>query len=748
MDGARQTHVSPLRSAGILLLAVLQMSCGDAAAPPVPAGLVVAAGDGQEAVVATALPAPITVRVSDRGGRPMGGVAVTWSTSSSGGTLAPASGQTDADGQASATWTLGTVAGPVTASATVAGLAPATLRATARPGPVAEVLALSGDGQRAEVGEPLPAPLRIRAEDAWGNGVAGVAVNWVADSGTLDDIEPVTGSDGSASAVWTLGREAGPTGSTARVSSGGGATVEARFSSVADPTTLNLTVAGAYVVQSVQRWEGDVPLVAGKAGLLRVFVEANRETAQRADVRVEVWDAAGVLVADEAIAPPPGFAPGPGVSETPANASYNWNVSDDWMAPGVRIAVTVDPDDGVVETDEGDNGLPGGGGLTPVVETVAPFRVTFVPVRINGQVGTIESPELMLWNLARMFPLNEIEGQVRPDTLDFGAYTLLEVSDFPQIVNAVLAARLAEGAEPTWFGLLPYVDGAPFGGWAAVGGPAAIGLAGESMLAAHELGHTFGRRHPPCGTAGGPDPDFPYAEAATGVYGFDLLNSSVQPADRTDIMSYSYCGEAHWISDYTYEGVMEFRAAVAAASVTAPPAPAQPSLIVWGRVEGDSLVLEPAFRAVVPPSLPDEAGPYRLEGVDESGARVFDLSFQPTPVADAPEGTAVFAFAVPLDETRLVATLRLGDGFRTAERRSPANGSREAVSLERVDGDRVRLRWNAARLPLVVVRDRDTGRVLSFARGGDAVVSARSGRSLALVASTGADGRAVEPIRR
>ncbi len=745
MDRPLQTRFGGLRLAGTLFLAVLQLSCGDASAPPVPTDIVVEGGDGQEAVVATALPAPLVVRVTDGEGRPISGVVVAWSTSAAGGSFAPASSETDAQGRASTVWTLGTEAGAVTARASVARLSPASVRATARAGAVGEVVAASGDGQHAEVGEPLPELLRIRADDAWGNPVAGAAVTWFAEAGTLDDIQSVTGSDGSASARWTLGREPGPAEVTAQVAVGsGGTTSDVRFSSVADPTTLNLTVANAYLVQSVQRWDGDVPLVAGKAGLLRVFVEASRMTAQRPDVRVEVRDAGGALLADEIIVPPAGFALGPGVSETPANASYNLTFQRTWMSPGVRISASVDSGDRVAETDESDNGG-AGGDLTPVVMAVPPLEVTIVPVRVNGDVGSTASPELLLWDVGRLFPLDEIDIEVRADTLDVGGLDLRSAEDFPKVLAHVDAARAADGSARSYYGILPYVEGAAWGGMGLIGRGVAVGLQGESMLAAHELGHTFGRQHPPCGSAAGPDPDFPYPEAATGVFGFDLLNSLVQPADRTDIMSYSYCGDRHWISDYTYEGVMDFRATDAAAAPVA--APPQPSLVVWGRVEGDSLVLEPAFRTVAPPSLPAGPGPYRLQGVAESGARVFDLSFRPTPVADAPGGTAVFAFVVPLDASEAMASIRFSDGLRATERR-PAAEAGSPVRVEQVDDDRVRLRWDAARLPLVVVRDGETGRVLAFARGGDAEVTARSGRALELVASTGVDGRVVASIRR
>ena len=75
--------------------------------------------------VGTALPTPIGVRVTDAGGDAVAGVAVTFAVTAGGGSVAAAAPvTTNAQGEASTTWTIGTVAG---ASAT-------TSRRRRRPG--------------------------------------------------------------------------------------------------------------------------------------------------------------------------------------------------------------------------------------------------------------------------------------------------------------------------------------------------------------------------------------------------------------------------------------------------------------------------------------------------------------------------------------------------------------------------------------------------------------------------------------
>jgi hypothetical protein len=186
-----------------------------------------------------------------------------------------------------------------------------------------------------------------------------------------------------------------------------------------------------------------------------------------------------------------------------------------------------------------------------------------------------------------------------------------------------------------------------------------------------------------------------------------------------------YCGDP-WISDYTYQGVLDYRIATQAGNARAAArAAAQRCLIVWGRIVNGRPVLEPAFEVVTQPSLPRAAGPYRLEGYSADGARVLDLAFDAAQVADDRRGSRHFAFAVPLEAAApgRLATLQLAaPGGAAAASRMPAPAAAAATgpALEaRSVGGGVRLRWDAAAHPMIMVRDPATGDVLSLARGGE-----------------------------
>jgi hypothetical protein len=263
--------------------------------------------------------------------------------------------------------------------------------------------------------------------------------------------------------------------------------------------------------------------------------------------------------------------------------------------------------------------------------------------------------------------------------------------------------------------------------------PTALGsdAPGEiAQVVAHELGHNWGRWHSPCGSPGGLDEDepYPYAGGRIGVYGMDVERERLRSPSDPDIMG--YCADP-WISDHTFRRVLEFRATTGFSS-SAGAGGKQASVIIWGRVQDGRLMLEPSFQVVTRPSLPRKPGPYSVEAVAADGTPLFSLSFDANEVADNRNGSRHFAFAVPLDPARAAQlnTLRLrGPGAQlSAVARSRSDVKREvrseAVKVGR-EGDAVTLEWDATAHPLIVVRDPDTGEVLSLARRGRTRISTR-----------------------
>jgi hypothetical protein len=110
---------------------------------------------------------------------------------------------------------------------------------------------------------------------------------------------------------------------------------------------------------------------------------------------------------------------------------------------------------------------------------------------------------------------------------------------------------------------------------------------------------------------------------------------------------------------------------------------------------------------------------------------VFGRSFRMNEIADVPGTHRSFAFTLPLSDAQSarLASIRLSGEGRMAEiSAAPTAGPTSAPvfggepQLRRQTSARVGLRWDPRPYPMVMVRDPDTGDVLSFARGGDVQV--------------------------
>ncbi len=182
-----------------------------------PAHIAMFAGSGQSARVGSQL-SPLVVRVTDTKDRPVAGAEVgfAFDDAAGGSTILPSSATTDADGQASATITLGDQVGAVNGHATVTvpqGASPVQIAfsATALPADAAGIEAVTGDGQTGQVGSTLAQPLVVKVADAFGNPIAGVAVTWsFTGGGSVSQSSTQTGQDGLTSVTRVLGGTAGP----------------------------------------------------------------------------------------------------------------------------------------------------------------------------------------------------------------------------------------------------------------------------------------------------------------------------------------------------------------------------------------------------------------------------------------------------------------------------------------------------------------------------------------------------------
>ena len=615
---------------------------------------------------------------------------------------------------------------------------------------------------------PPEAPTELKAEAA---GSSAIDLEWTdgSDNETGFEVERKEGAQGSWGQVGTAGADdttvqdtgLSPTTTyTYRVRAcnvAGCSDYTQEASATTDVLSgPNLFISDLYITQSTQTLGGDVPLVAGKAGYLRVFVLADEDNTFLPDVRVRFYLGGG-LAHTETISAPRTSVP-TAVYET--SLGYTWNVAvpKSLIQTGLSILAEVDPGNGIPEGDETDNTFPASGSpLGMDVRSTPAFAVTFVPVRQseNDLAGYVTSGNAssFLDLTMRLLPIADSDATLHAEYLT--SAPVLESdngnSAWGTILSEIYALRVTEGGSGHYYGVVKTDYTSGVAGMGYLGWPAAVGwdrLPSASGVAAHEWGHNWDRAHAPGCGAGSPDPSFPYADGRIGVWGMNVGTEALKsPSTYYDFMS--YCGP-DWISDYNYEAILDYRQAQGAWAVSGSP---EASLLVWGRMDGDRIVLEPAFRVTTIPVVPSGTGDYTVEGLGSEGSPLFSLAFQPMPVPDGTSGEGHFAFAIPLrsfDEARL-AGLRVRGGGRVQglleARRGPGavSPAEERVEVAPVAGSRVEMTWDARAFPMALVRDAGTGEVLSFARGGAAHLPIASGE-VEVILSDGI--RSSRPVRR
>ena len=168
-----------------------------------PVVIAVDAGDNQTAAAGTAVAVAPTVVLRDQFTNLVPGATVTFAVTAGGGSVTTASATTNANGAAtSGAWTLGTVAGVNTLTATAQGTSVVSFTATAQPGP-ASAAVFQRQPSGAASGSVIARQPILRITDAFGNRITS-ATNTVtaaiaSGSGTLSGTTSVAAVNGVAS---------------------------------------------------------------------------------------------------------------------------------------------------------------------------------------------------------------------------------------------------------------------------------------------------------------------------------------------------------------------------------------------------------------------------------------------------------------------------------------------------------------------------------------------------------------------
>lgn len=230
-----------------------------------PAAVVVVSGNNQSGIAGAVLANPLVVRVNNSDGDALSNVSVTWTVVSGGGSVASATSTTNAQGQASMTYTLGAAAGAnsVRAAVTSNTSLSTTFSLTGTAPPVdntpATIEIAGGNNQSATVNTALANPLTVVVKNAGGDVLANVDVSWAitGGGGSLGATNSTTNASGIASNTYTAGASAGANEISAAVTSNSSLNVQFSATSTAvangavsvednlfNPDAVNVSVGG------------------------------------------------------------------------------------------------------------------------------------------------------------------------------------------------------------------------------------------------------------------------------------------------------------------------------------------------------------------------------------------------------------------------------------------------------------------------------------------------------------------------
>lgn len=326
--------------------------------------------------------------------------------------------------------------------------------------------------------------------------------------------------------------------------------------------------------EEIATGERNTDLVAGKETVFRVFVTPSAGwTTREISARVTVVNG---MASDEYF-----------IKKMVSGASMEGEASSTFQVtvPADKITATTQYRVELVECGT----PPSGSATTPLfpltgnsnlgARALGGLKVTLVPFTCNSRTADTSETAMQPYKdlLLAMYPVSSVTFTVG-DTLS----TEYPV-DWNMALNQVRSKRQqdAPAADVYYYGLLKCTD--TFQQFCQGGCTAGIGFVGSAGQAqsrasmgiaytgnqapgtmAHEIGHNHGRNHAPCvpngGSISGVDGNYPYNGGNIGVWGYDSRSKMLVDTDGiTDIMG--YCNNK-WISDYTYDGLVNRVAAV------------------------------------------------------------------------------------------------------------------------------------------------------------------------------------------
>jgi hypothetical protein len=352
-------------------------------------------------------------------------------------------------------------------------------------------------------------------------------------------------------------------------------------SALTQPLAQNISISEIAILQALKvpvmldgdvADRGDIPLVALRDSVLRVYVAPGDGFSPHALVaraRITASSPTGASFA-QVFASPSTNISGASV-ENDLTTTLNIPIPGIALERGASVSVVINDVTGDAPDDTQSTARwpqDGTASDLAVQNGGDRVRVMIVPMQYNadgsGRLPDTDDTQIAAYqkHFFQLYPTAEVDITVHDPWAYSGAISA-NGNGFSQALTALGQLRASDQPDPDvyYYGAFQptddfasYCGGGCITGLSPIGSPYSIGIGylgdATTETAVHEVGHAHGRFHAPCGGAAQPDPNYPYAGASIGVWGYDpYLELMIDPSAYTDMMS--YCSPT-WISDYHY----------------------------------------------------------------------------------------------------------------------------------------------------------------------------------------------------
>lgn len=310
----------------------------------------------------------------------------------------------------------------------------------------------------------------------------------------------------------------------------------------------------------------NAPVVEGRPALVRVFVAPESGFQSRSLTALLELASSNPAVKPQTVS----LTVNGASSDGSLGSSFNFTIPPDQMTSDLGMKVSIhEPSGATVGSVSSSVAFPSQGALAVGAKSSGTVHLTIVPFKYmadgSGRMPDTSDAHMKALHdiVFAMYPTAKVDLSLR-EPVNYNNY-VSGGSGWSTWLDTLCDVRMKDNVDSKvfYYGMMaPEASWSNYGsGIAGLGyvpdanddsGRCAVGLGfvdadPNGFIMAHEVGHTHGRPHAPCGVSG---ESFPYSGAVIGAWGYNLLSGKLkEPNGYRDVMS--YC-DPQWISDVNY----------------------------------------------------------------------------------------------------------------------------------------------------------------------------------------------------